>query len=437
MDFFADKEIERIAKNMGFMGNVHDEMRANQEFRQKIGEKLVEDSRDPEEVMRECYYKMIDIYKYYMDMPDSSIILHVLYDIGTWLHHRFTTFPYLYINAMKGSGKTRLIKLHSHFAKGGNGQYEVGITDAVLYRTPKHHTLIYDECESISQKEMGKFREYLNVCYKQGAVVKRNKKVKDSTGEDYKIELFEPFKPVIMANINGMDEVVNDRSIVTILEKSSKQNVVMKLEDFDTNQDIKVLNELLRRFSVVVSCRYVSGGLNKVWNTYIDSIYNDTIYNDTKQHIDTEELDADMLSFFNKIRELGVNGRNLELFFPLFGIARMIGDDVLDDFLEVVKDIVSIKKEDALSESNDIMFFDFVASQPQEITYVPIKEVSRKFREWTGGEDFANEKWIGRALKRLGLSLSMKRMAAGRQVILNVAKAKEKLKIFKTEEVDK
>src|SRR3972149_7755440 len=40
VDFFADREIERAGKWLGFEGNVHDEMRINSEFRKKIGEKL-------------------------------------------------------------------------------------------------------------------------------------------------------------------------------------------------------------------------------------------------------------------------------------------------------------------------------------------------------------------------------------------------------------
>jgi hypothetical protein len=43
---------------------------------------------------------------------------------------------------------------------------------------------------------------------------------------------------------------------------------------------------------------------------------------------------------------------------------------------------------------------------------------------------------MGRALKRLNLELEKKRFKSGFKVILNYVKAKEKLKIFKSDSVD-
>jgi hypothetical protein len=42
-----------------------------------------------------------------------------------------------------------------------------------------------------------------------------------------------------------------------------------------------------------------------------------------------------------------------------------------------------------------------------------------------------NDKWLGRALKRLNLIIDKRRFAQGRQVTLDCDKAKKQLKIFK------
>jgi hypothetical protein len=46
-------------------------------------------------------------------------------------------------------------------------------------------------------------------------------------------------------------------------------------------------------------------------------------------------------------------------------------------------------------------------------------------------EDWFNEKWMGRALKRLGLIKEKKRMNYGVVVKLDYTKAQEKIRMFK------
>ena len=61
---------------------------------------------------------------------------------------------------------------------------------------------------------------------------------------------------------------------------------------------------------------------------------------------------------------------------------------------------------------------------------VYIGEVEDNFDKWL------NNEWFGRALKRLDLVLDRRRRTRGREVTLNIGKAKEKLKMFKGEEVE-
>ena len=123
-----------------------------------------------------CYERIIELIKKYMDMPEDQIKIIALWIIGTYFHSSFPSYPFLFLNAMRGSGKTRLLKIISHLAKGSNGNVQTGITEAVLFRLPSGTTLVLDECESIGSKEKAILREYLNACYKSGGVVQRMKK---------------------------------------------------------------------------------------------------------------------------------------------------------------------------------------------------------------------------------------------------------------------
>src|SRR3990167_7132600 len=137
-----------------------------------------------------CYERTVELIKKYMDMPEDQIKIIALWIIGTYFHSSFPSYPFLFLNAMRGSGKTRLLKIISHLAKGSEGDVQTGITEAVLFRIPSGITIVLDECESIGLKEKAILREYLNACYKSGGSVKRMKKVKFKGEDEMIIDTF-------------------------------------------------------------------------------------------------------------------------------------------------------------------------------------------------------------------------------------------------------
>ena len=86
----------------------------------------------------------------YCDLREEYYHLVATWIIGTYLHKSFNTYPYLFLNAMRGSGKTRLLKLISSMALNGN---MIGSpTEAVLFRIPNDTTLCIDEFEGVTRK---------------------------------------------------------------------------------------------------------------------------------------------------------------------------------------------------------------------------------------------------------------------------------------------
>jgi len=376
----------------------------------------------------EIYMELIDILKYYIEMNEDNYKLIALWIMGTYVHKEFPTFPYLYFNAMKGSAKTRTEKLIKWLAWGGD--MLTSLSEAVIFRTTG--TLIIDEFEGIRGKDKNNLRELLNTAYKRGGKVKRmkRKRMRDEKGDlcdNQVVEEFDTYRPIVMANISGMEEVLGDRCINLILEKSNNPSVTMLIENFENNKEIDKIVRTIQNWCSLVQCSYAKNIYDN-WNKYVKETtvtthnniytYNNNKY--TKLHL------------FNKLYNSKIEGRNLELFFPLLVIAEEVGK--FESILEIIKRIISEKKEESIYESKDVMLYSFVADKCDN-EMVKIKELTNLFRHYVGDEQneevWLNPKWMGRALKRLNLIIEKKRIGEGIQVLLNVPKAKEKMSIFR------
>jgi hypothetical protein len=436
--FFEDLKKRGVLKEDGiYLKGIKDEVRVTS--KEHIKKELTKEDVDGIKiVLGKTYEEIIKVIKRYCDLREEYYPIVACWIIGTYLHKSFNTFPYLFINAMRGSGKTRLLKLIASLS--ANGQIIGSPTEAVLFRIPQEHTLCIDEFEGILRKGNEGVRELLNASYKRGMKVYRMKKKQTPEGSEQVVEEFEPYRPICLANIWGMEEVLGDRCITMILEKSSRKDIMRIIEDFDTNPEILAIKASISSI-LVYMCSYFSvQGYIKEWNNYINSKYCtlNTLTTQTTQiytNYTTEKLEM-----FNKIDETGINGRDLELFFPLLLIGEFIGEEVFDKIISHSTNLTKEKKEEEMVESKDIALMEWVSKQEGLDTFKTIKTLTNNFRLFLGDvedkEDmWINPRWVGRALKRLNLVKEKRRLAGGNQVILNTQKAKEKILFMKGEEV--
>jgi len=376
--------------------------------------------------LRECYEKIIILLKEYIDMKDENYKLVALWILGSWMHSKFETYPYLFINAMRGTAKTRTLKLIT--ALQNDGELLTSLTEAVMFR--QNNPLGIDEFEGIGHKDKQALRELLNSAYKKGGKVKRMRKKKTIDGEQQVVETFDPYRPIHMANIWGMEEVLGDRCVSIFLEKSNNPGVTKLIEDYTTFPLFNEIKQVLTNFSVVWCSVVTPENIYTDWHYYIKQLYtpNYTIHlttlNYTKLHQDRQEL-------FDKIDKSNIDGRHLELFLPLFLIAGQIG--VLDDIIKIAKGIVEERKTSEITESKDVLVFKLVtASRADE--WVKILELTNLMRFMLsdeGSAEWLNTKWMGRALLRLQLIKKKRRINEGVEVMLDIEKAKLKMEMFK------
>jgi hypothetical protein len=369
--------------------------------------------------LKETYDLIIEVLKEYVDIKEEYYPVISLWIIGTYFHKDFFTYPYLFFNAMRGSGKTRLMKIIKELS--WKGDMLASLSEAVLFRTTG--TLCIDEFENLGSKEKNALRELINTAYKKGGKVKRMRKKKTMDGEEQVVEEFDTFRPLVFANISGIEEVIGDRCIQMVIEKSNNLHITRKIENFENHQKFIKIRENLQKVYVGV----VYDGKNNVymdWNRYIDSIH-------THIHTHTHPTQTyTHLNMFEKIYQTDIDGRNLELVFPLLLLAERLW--IIDGFISIIKDIVKSKKEEEHADSKDIQVFNLISTQQQNF-FIPISELTSAMRMMLYDEknEWLNNEWMGKSLKRLNLIISKKRTNKGINVILDVTKAKLKMEMFK------
>jgi hypothetical protein len=332
---------------------------------------------------------------------------------------------------MKGSGKTRTLSLISKLSK--NGEILTSLTEAVLFRSKG--TLCVDELEKTEGKEKLALRELLNSAYKKGIKVKRTKQTKNG---GYEIEEFNVFRPIVMANIWGLENVLGDRCIRIILEKSSKREITKIIEDFDENDEILNITSHLKGICDISDVDImVLENPKRHWNRYIKSKNSPSkdVTNVSKVYNVNNVNNVNNNNLFIKIDKTQLSGRDLELFYPLFIIANNCGK--LDEILKISQKIMSERKDIDIEENRDVQLIEFISQYKNE-DFVSVTKLTNEFREVLGIPEkqsgWLNNRWVGRALRRLVLVKDKHRTGKVREVRLNIEKAKEKIKMFKIPE---
>ena len=381
------------------------------------GYKSIKDKEDEEasrEAWREVYLGIIDILKRYCDLKKEYYPIVALWVIGTYFHEQFYTYPYLFLNAMKGSGKTRLLKLIKLLSK--DGEMLNSLTEAVLFRTKG--TLCIDEFEGITRTGNENLRELLNSAYKKGTKVKRMKRKRTDQGEEQVVEEFDVFRPIAIANIWGMEQVLGDRCITLIIEKSVVSKIIKLVEAFEFDPIYTRISKIIKEKCSLCSL-VMSQNIYTEWNSFIINNYTTTHTNN-------------YIKLHKRLDDTGIDGRNLELTLPLIMIANFLGEDIFDEILPIFVEMVKIRKEDEFTENMDVSVIDFVSQLTEKDRFYSPNSLAKQFKEFLQiNDEWVNSKWIGRSLKRLNLIKEKKRIHTGIQLALDIDKAQEKIKMFK------
>ncbi len=379
--------------------------------------------------LKECYEGIIHVLKTFVDLKEEYYPLVAIWIIGTYFHKKFNSYPYLFFNAMKGSGKTRTLKIIEALC--WNGKITNSLTESVLFRTAETSSILIDEFEGVGGRDKATMRELLNSAYKKGTIVERMRKKTSKEGEELVVESFNLYCPVVMANIWGMNEVLESRCISLLLEKSKLHRITTLIEDFKNDPFIVDIKNILEKIQCYKCSLCISWGSLQEWNKFINDVYRYTYTTLT-----TYSTPEKTIELFNFIYKTNIRGRDLELFFPIFLISWCIDSVVFRDILAISKQYCHERKEEEYIQSRDIALLDFVSKKTSTFDFVQVNELTREFKMFFEGDDenqYINSRWVGRALKRLNVIRDKRRISRGVEVNLDSQRAKDKLKEFKNE----
>ncbi|MHA1853763.1 MAG: hypothetical protein ACTSUF_09705 [Candidatus Heimdallarchaeaceae archaeon] len=312
------------------------------------------------------FEKICSKINYYIDFEDRNCThITALWIIGTYFHRLFSAYPYLYLTGVKRSGKTTLLKLISYLAF--NPMLCGSLTTSSMFRfiDGASPTLLIDDQDWLAayKQDRGELVDLLKNGYKQGDYVLRSER--PTQKEKFRPVMFDTYCPKAISNIKGMDDILEERCITIIMERTLSKEYSDRVANMDYDPDWQ---DIVDGLYVMLFCNYKE----------IQELYS-TLENTT--------------SLLN---------RDWELWKPLLTIALFIDEDLYKKMVDIAIKESEAKEIESLSEP-EINLLDSLKELVQEKRYYKVKEIKEKMLEkYEEQPKFLNNWWIGRCMKRFG-----------------------------------
>jgi hypothetical protein len=378
-------------------------------------------SADPCETLE----KLIEAYRLYVELPsEAEYVYHALWDVGTYFHHLFNAYPYIYVGGVKRSGKTKLLTVH--YCLAFNAFFSNNMSTSSIYRLIQnaHGTLLIDETEKLSQPDRAlEFRSILLAGYKKGQKVYRCEKTRKETIQP---EAFDVYGPKGLANIQGLEDVLEDRCKVTILKRSRKREIVNR----EINFEDEFWRELRNRLYILYlnhwrEVKQISDNLSALSER--DELVN-FIKAQASESLEGKELDL-------------ISSRMLEIWKPIFALACFFDSKgfTLPTFTSSLNSLRSLMYdlciEDAkariteeTTETGEALLTQILLELVKEDDFYKVKTIRENMASLFDEEQkWLTTKWVGNALRRLGFT-EKRRVGSGyeyklrRQEVQDLAK---------------
>lgn len=192
----------------------------------------------------ELYESIYSYIKRFIYFPDESYLHYIsLWIMGTYCYRIFRYYPYVWLNAEKGSGKTLLMEIISPIAF--NGELITSPTEAVIFRDIANNqvTMFIDEVEQLRKRDKDAFISIisvLNTGFNKSGYVKRA----EGNGKGgFTIKKYLAYSPKMFAGINEIDDVLRDRTVKIPLLRKKESELV---ERYKETEDIKKVQQTIR-----------------------------------------------------------------------------------------------------------------------------------------------------------------------------------------------
>ena len=368
---------------------------------------------------------LLEVLDTYLDLGEDERHILACWIIAAPYKQYFEAFPILFINASKGSGKTRLLKLIEALIP--ESILVVSLTESSLFRMCEVKLcILIDEAERLGAKEKVALKELLNGCYKKGGKVVRVEGDKVKTVKEFSV-----YNPVALANIWGLESVLADRCITIVLQKSTEPRIINTPEMFGRDSRIAALQTYFEQSLVYVGSCIEMGVLEPVYRKLLPFY----IFIHTTLPTLTY-TNYDINKFLSSVQECRLDGRNLELWLPFFVVNFVIEEsatkgtytNLFSKILELSKTRSKVKDEDELTSDKDtnlaVLLYTYIhGKEPTLLT----KDFITYFEQENGKADWLSAEVLGRFLKRAGVIESKRRLAKGFEFKISIPKLRKYL----------
>jgi len=190
------------------------------------------------------FNRLTEKFDYYIEFPDKTTSKFLaLWTIGTYFYPLFYSYPYIYIRGFKRTGKSITLQLLEQTAL--NAKMGALLTPETAYRIIARNqcTLLIDETDDLAYKKSF-MRQLLLNGYKKGIKVPRQKQRSMKIG-DFSTEFHEIFCPKTMVNIKGFDDVLADRCIRIIMQRTIRPEYSIRTPDLLHDEQFQILRDML------------------------------------------------------------------------------------------------------------------------------------------------------------------------------------------------
>jgi len=307
----------------------------------------------------------------FMDFEDENYkFLSIVWVLGTYVHQLFTHYPYLWINAPKSSGKTKLTKILTWSSYQGiltGGQSP----SSIYYAVDKlHATIGVDEAEKLSNSERSiEINNILLAGFEKNLPIMRVPRKTDGTND---LREFKVYSPKIITNITGIsNDALESRMIPLRLIRSNNPEKVNK-NPFRSNK--------LFDFAQVLGCVWAYENWERVKEEYLS---------------ENEE-------------EQVIVGRNYTLFKPLLSVCKIAFPDKYQSFLDYCKSLNKDILIDLSENTIEVMFLKTMKSVFEDVSnglvespkddWFELKLIRSKFKEMFYPDREISIQWLSKRL---------------------------------------
>jgi putative DNA primase/helicase len=276
--------------------------------------------RDHKEVkVSEIYKRIYNLLGNYIFLKNGSHRKFLsVWVIGTYVFKMFRYYPYVWLTAEKGSGKTLLMEILSELCF--NGDMSSNATEATIFRDVHNNsiTMFLDEVERLSKKDAEKYgaiMSILNTGFSNSGIVKRA----GSKNQNFAIQRFSTYSPKMFAGIKEIDDVVQDRTIKISMFKKKRGE---KTERYKATDALLQTQKKIRDDLFIFGLQY-GKNISDMYNNHYDKL-------EGLEHLENRELD---------------------IWEPIFTIANMI--DIENENSNLTDSLSGFSKESSLERLED------------------------------------------------------------------------------------